>query len=330
MTAPRFILSSSPHIRQPQTIPKIMRDVCLALLPAAVFGVVHFGIYSAWVLLSSILGTVLTEWVGCALMRKPTSIDDGSAVVTGLLLGMCCPPYVPLWLPFIGGVFAIAIVKLPFGGLGHNFLNPALSARAFLLASWPGFMTQWKPAVIVLKVGDAVSSATPLAAYKLGTQTSYRDLFLGNVNGSIGEVCKWALIVGAVYLVVRWIINLNTPIGYLAGLFVFTWIFGGKTGLFTGDGLFAILSGGAMLGALFMCNDYATSPITPVGQFIMGAGAGILTGLIRVFGSYVEGVTYAILFMNVLTPLIDRFIRPKAFGEAEKRAQLARERGGNQ
>ncbi len=330
MTVPRFIVSSSPHIRQSQTIPKIMGDVCLALLPAAIFGVVRFGVYAAWILLASILGAVLTELIGCALMRKPTSIDDGSAVVTGLLLGMCCPPYVPLWLPFIGGVFAIAIVKLPFGGLGHNFLNPALTARAFLLASWPALMTQWKPAEIILKTTETISLATPLAAYKLGTQKSYMDLFLGNVDGSIGEVCKLALIAGALYLIVRWIINLNTPVGFLAGLFVFTWIFGGKAGLFTGDGLFAILSGGAMLGALFMCNDYATSPITPMGQFIMGIGAGILTALIRIFGSYVEGVTYAILFMNVLTPLIDRFIRPKAFGEAEKRAQLLRRQGVNQ
>ncbi len=318
----KFTISSSPHIHSPQKVNRIMADVCLALLPAAVFGVVRFGLYSAWVLMSSILGTVLTEWVGCKLLRKPVSVGDGSAVVTGLLIGMCCPPYVPLWLPFVGGVFAIAIVKLPFGGLGHNFLNPALAARAFLMASWPSLMTQWKPAEIVSKATETVSSATPLAAHKLGAQVNYGDLLLGNVDGSIGEVCKWALLLGALYLVVRWVINLHTPIGYLAGLFVFSWIFGGKAGLFTGDGLFAILSGGAMLGAFFMCNDYVTSPITGKGQFLMGLGAGVLTGLIRIFGSYVEGVTYAILFMNVLTPLIDRFVRPRAFGEAEKRARL--------
>ena len=322
MSARRFTVSSSPHIHSPQKVNRIMLDVCLALLPAAIFGVVRFGLSSALVMLSSIAGTVLTEWVGNKILKKPVSITDGSAAVTGLLIGMCCPAYVPLWLPFVGGVFAVAIVKLPFGGLGHNFLNPALTARAFLLASWPNFMTQWKPAEVISKATDAISSATPLAAHKLGAKANYSDLFLGNIDGCIGEVCKWALLIGALYLLVRWVITLYTPVGYLVGLYVFCWIFGSNAGLFTGDGLFAILSGGAMLGALFMCNDYVTSPITGKGQFLMGLGAGALTGLIRLFGSYVEGVTYAILFMNVLTPLIDRFVRPKAFGEAEKRALL--------
>ncbi len=320
MSTQRFIASSSPHIRQRQTVPRIMRDVVIALLPAAAFGVFHFGYYAGFILLCGIAGTVLTEWVGCCVMHRPVSVNDGSAVITGLLIGMSCPPYLPLWVPFLAGVFAIAIVKLPFGGLGHNFLNPALAGRAFVVASWPTLMTQWFPSDVLAASTDAISTATPLAAYNLGHKVSYTDLFFGNISGSIGEVCKIALIVGFVYLVVRRIVNLNTPIGFLGGLFAFTWIFGGTGGLLTGDGLFAILSGGAMLCSLYMCNDYTTSPITPKGQFLMGLGAGLLTALIRVFGPSAEGVTYAILFMNVLTPLIDRFVRPKAFGAAHKRA----------
>lgn len=311
MNPTQFVASSSPHIRQRQSVSTIMRDVTLALLPAALFGIYRFGLQSALVLVASILGAVGTEWVANRILKRPLSITDGSAVVTGLLLGMCCPPYAPVWMPFLGGVFAIAIVKIPFGGLGHNFLNPALTARAFLLASWPAYMTQWQPV-------DAVSSATPLVAYKAGQGASYMDLFLGHVPGSIGEVCKWALLLGAAYLLLRHVITWHTPTGFLAGLFVFVWAFGGPGGLFTGDGLYAVLSGGALIGAFFMCNDYTTSPVTRKGQFVMGLGAGLLTGLIRTFGSYAEGVTYAILFMNVCTPLIDRFMRPKAFGEGKQ------------
>ena len=311
MNPTQFVASSSPHIRQKQSVSTIMRDVALALLPAALFGVFRFGLQSALVLLSSILGAVGTEWLANRLLKRPLSITDGSAVVTGLLLGMCCPPYAPVWMPFLGGAFAIAIVKIPFGGLGQNFLNPALTARAFLLASWPAYMTQWQPV-------DVVSSATPLVAYKAGQGASHADLFFGNVPGSIGEVCKWALLLGAAYLLVRHVITWHTPTGFLVGLFVFVWMFGGPDGLFSGDGLYAILSGGALIGAFFMCNDYTTSPVTRKGQFVMGLGAGLLTGLIRTFGSYAEGVTYAILFMNVCTPLIDRFMRPRAFGEGKQ------------
>ena len=319
MSEQRYLVTSSPHIRHPQTVVHIMRDVCFALLPAVIFGMVRFGIYTGYVMLSAVLGAVLTEYLGNRLLHRPRSIHDGSAVVTGILLAMGCPPYIPLWAPFLGSVFAIAIVKLPFGGLGHNFLNPALAGRAFMVASWPRLMTQWFPTGAVAV--DAVSMATPLAAVRMGYQTSYADLLLGNIAGCIGEVCKLALIVGALYLLLRGIITYHTPLGYLAGLFVFAWIFGGQDGLFTGDGLFAILSGGAMMGALFMCTDYATSPMSRTGQLLMGLGAGLLTALIRVYGSYIEGVTYAILFMNVVTPLIDKFIRPKVFGEGAARAR---------
>lgn len=320
MSKGRFIASSSPHIRDSLTVPSIMRDVVIALLPAAIFGMFHFGYYAGLVILSGIAGAVLTEWIGCSVMHRPVSVNDWSAVITGILIGMGCPPYVPFWIPFVGSMFAIGIVKLPFGGLGHNFLNPALAGRAFLVASWPTLMTQWFPGDVAAAAVDAVSTATPLAAVGLGQKASYMDLFLGNIAGSIGEVCKIALIAGFVYLLVRRIVTINIPLGFLGTLFVFTWIFGGTNGLFTGDGLFAILSGGAIMVSLYMCNDYTTSPITPKGQLLMGVGAGLLTALIRVFGPSAEGVTYAVLFMNVVTPLIDRFIRPKTFGAEQKRA----------
>ncbi|MBQ9989217.1 MAG: RnfABCDGE type electron transport complex subunit D [Clostridia bacterium] len=311
MEQAKFVASSSPHVRGRQTVQSIMLDVCIALLPSALFALYRFGAYSWAVLFSCVAGSMITEWACNKLMKKPNSLKDLSAVVTGLMLGMCCPPTVPLWLPFVGGVFAIGIVKMPFGGLGHNFLNPALAARAFLLASWPSMMTTWSNAV------DAVSGATPLEAYKLGQPAGYSDLLFGHVDGSIGEVCKIALLVGAAYLIIRKVINLNTPVGFVVGVAGFAWIFGGYGGLFTGDPLYALLSGGALMGAFFMCNDYTTSPCTPAGQFLMGLLAGILTGVIRRFGAYVEGVTYAILFLNVCTPLIDRYIRPKAFGEGK-------------
>ena len=310
----RFSISSSPHIRQSQTVQSIMRDVVIALIPTAIYGVIQFGYQAALVMLSGVAGAVLTEFVGNKLTGRPVTVTDFSAIITGLLLAMCCPAYVPLWVPFIGSVFAIAIGKLPFGGLGQNFLNPALVGRAFLLASWPALMTHWTPA-------DAVSAATPLAAYKAtGAMASYGDLFFGNIPGCIGEVSKLCILIGAAYLLLRHVITLATPLGYLGGLALMIFAFGGQDGLFTGDALFAILSGGAMFGAFFMCTDYVTIPVTQKGQFIMGLGAGILTALIRTFGGYAEGVTYAILFMNVVTPLIDRFVHPKLYGEAKKHA----------
>ena len=309
----RFSISSSPHIRQSQTVQSIMRDVVIALIPTAIYGVIQFGYQAALVMLSGVAGAVLTEFVGNKLTGRPVTVTDFSAIITGLLLAMCCPAYVPLWVPFIGSVFAIAIGKLPFGGLGQNFLNPALVGRAFLLASWPALMTHWAPA-------DAVSvSFIPLR--QIFQRFQFRmALFFGNIPGCIGEVSKLCILIGAAYLLLRHVITLATPIGYLGGLALMIFAFGGQDGLFTGDALFAILSGGAMFGAFFMCTDYVTSPVTQKGQFIMGLGAGILTALIRTFGGYAEGVTYAILFMNVVTPLIDRFVHPKLYGEAKKHA----------
>ena len=309
-------VSSSPHIRSALSTPRIMLCVVLALTPAALFGVYHFGVSAAVALLSSIIGAVGAEALIQVLFKRPVTILDGSALVTGLLVGMCCPPYVPFWLPALGSVFAIGMAKLPFGGLGHNFINPALAGRAFLLASWPALMSTYSL--------DAVSQATPLAqmpfgmdavsqATSLAQPPSYADLFFGNIAGCIGEVSKLALLIGGIYLLVRGIISWQIPLAYMGTVCGLTYLLGG-------DGLYAVLSGGVVMAAFFMCTDYVTSPVTGAGQLIMGIGAGAITVVIRLYGSYPEGVTYAVLLMNCLTPLIDRFLRPRVYGEGRRHA----------
>lgn len=322
MNEKKWIVSSSPHVRSSFKTNRIMADVVIALIPAAAYGIVLFGLNAGIVMLVSVASAVGFEALINLIFKKPLSIFDGSAVVTGMLLGMCCPPEAPFWIPMAGAFFAIAVVKLPFGGLGHNFLNPALAGRAFLLASWPQIMTTWQ----FPETADAVASATAttqataLEAMAYGTPPTYSELLIGNIAGCIGEVCKIGLLIGAAYLFIRKIIDVFAPLGFLGSLFLLTWAFGGSEGLMSGDGLYAILSGGAILGAFFMCTDYATSPVTRRGQLIMGIGAGAITFLIRAFGNYPEGVTYGILFMNVCTPLIDRFVRPKVYGEVKGNA----------
>ena len=317
----RFQASTSPHIRQPQTVRSIMLDVCIALLPAVIYGVIRFGVHAALVVLASVAAAVATEALVEVLSKKKLTINDCSAMVTGMLVAMGCPPGVPLWLPMIGSFFAIAIVKMLFGGLGQNFMNPALTARAVLLASWPVLMTTWEfPAGIeavsmATSAADTVSLATPLVSG--AGSVSYWGLLIGNVGGCIGETSKLLLLLGGIYLIVRKVIRPHTPIATLVTLFLLTWAFGGENGIFTGDGLYAILSGGIVLGAFFMATDYVTSPVTATGQIIMGIGVGGLVFVIRTFGSYPEGVTYAILFMNLVSPLIDRFIRPRIYGEVK-------------
>jgi len=312
--------SSSPHLRQPRSISGIMVDVCIALLPAALYGVFQFGWNAAMVMAVSVFTAVATEVAIELIFHKPRTIHDFSAVVTGMLVGMSCPPTVPFWIPMIGSFFAIAVVKMLFGGLGYNFMNPAVTARAVLLASWPGLMTNWQfltPAEAVASA-TTTSQATPIAALHYGTASTYGDLFLGNVAGCIGEVSKLLLLLGAAYLVIRGVIRLYTPVALLGTLFLLTWAFGGDAGLFTGDGLYAILSGSAIICAFFMATDYTTSPVTGAGQAIMGFGVGLIIFIIRTFGAYPEGVTYALMFMNILTPLIDRFVRPKVYGEVKQ------------
>ena len=315
----KYTLSSSPHVRSADTTGRIMLDVIIALLPAAVLGVVFFGWNALWVVLVSTAAAVATEAALQLLMKKKVTIMDGSAAVTGLLLALNLPPSVPLYIPVVGSVFAIAIVKQCFGGIGGNFLNPALAARAFLMLSWPTVMTSWTmPA-------DAVSTATPLAAIKVagaGVPSPYLDMFLGNVGGCIGETSALALLIGGLYLVARRVIDPSIPVVYIATVGLFTWV-AGPEGLFTGDGLYHMLAGGLMLGAIYMATDYTTSPMTVKGRIVFALGCGVVTCVIRLWGGYPEGVSYSILLMNLFVPLIDRAVKPRMFGsvalkEAEK------------
>ncbi len=309
----QYIMSSSPHVRASETTSRIMRDVIIALLPATAFGVYIFGLNALWVVLISVAFAVLTELVLQLFMNKKVTVGDGSAAVTGLLLALNLPPSVPLWIPMLGSAFAIAIVKQCFGGLGHNFINPALAARAFLLVSWPTAMTTWTiPGV------DAVSSSTPLGALKMGEAlSSYQDMFIGNIGGCIGETSAIALIIGGLYLIARRVIDPRIPVIYIGTVALFTWI-AGPQGLFTGDALYHILGGGLMLGAFFMATDYTTSPMSGTGKIVFAVGCGVLTSVIRLWGGYPEGVSYSILLMNLVVPLLDKAFMPKRFGGAVK------------
>ncbi len=309
----QYIMSSSPHVRSSESTARIMRDVIIALLPATAFGVYIFGLNALWVVLSSVAAAMLTEALLQKLMHKKITVSDGSAALTGLLLALNLPPAVPIWIPILGSVFAIAIVKQCFGGLGHNFINPALAARAFLLVSWPTAMTTW-----TIPGADAVSSATPLAALKLGGElSSYSDMFLGSIGGCIGETSAIALIIGGLYLIARRVIDPRIPVIYIGTVALLTWV-AGPQGMFTGDALYHILGGGLMLGAFFMATDYTTSPMSASGKMVFAAGCGILTSVIRLWGGYPEGVSYSILLMNLVVPLIDRAFLPKRFGGAVK------------
>ena len=292
-----FIVTPAPHIKSGVTTQKIMCMVILALLPAGLAGIYIYGFSSLNVICISILSCLLTEIFFLKFRNKDTRLVlDGSAILTGLLLAYNLPPGVPFWMPIVGGVVSIILGKQIFGGLGQNIFNPALVGRAFLQISWPVYMTIWQnprwwP--------DVVSSATPLAK-EVSSHFSYMDLFLGNHAGSLGEVCVIALFIGAIFLIFTKIISLHIPLSFIGTVGVITWIFG-KEGFFKGDFIFNILSGGLILGAFFMATDYVTSPLTKKGRIIFGIGCGVLTAIIRLRGSYPEGVCYSILFMNAAT-----------------------------
>lgn len=307
----KYLMSSSPHVRSSETTGRLMRDVLTALLPATACGVYFFGWNALMVVLLGVAAAVGTEALLQWLMKRKVMVADCSAAVTGLLLALNLPPSVPFWLPMIGSAFAIAIVKMCFGGLGHNFINPALAARAFLVVSWPTLMTSWTMPV------DAVSSATPLTALKMGEAaiSPYLDMAIGNVGGCIGETSAIALLLGGIYLIARRVIDWRIPGVYVATVAAFTWI-AGPDGLFTGDALYHILGGGLMLGAIYMATDYVTSPMSKTGKVVFALGCGILTSVIRLWGGYPEGVSYSILLMNLVVPLLDRAFAPKLFGGA--------------
>ena len=312
-------VSSSPHVRSKITTNDIMLMVVIALLPTTIFGIYNFGPRALLLILLSVATCVLTEYVYEKLMKKPVTVKDFSAVVTGLLLALNLPASVSWFVPVIGGIFAILIVKQLFGGLGQNFMNPALAARCFLLISFSGQMTDFsvpKGAWGNIAV-DTVSGATPLALLKSGETADVLSLFIGNVQGTIGETSAIAILIGAIFLLCMKIIDLRIPLTYLASFVIFIAIFGGH-GLDPNYILGHLFGGGLMLGAWFMATDYVTSPITKKGQIVYGVILGVLTGLFRLFGGSAEGVSYAINFSNLLVPLIERVTMPTAFGKGGK------------
>ncbi len=314
----KYIVSSSPHVKSEVGTSKIMRDVIIALIPTVIAGAVIFGGRALIIMLISVISAVLSEHIWCLLLKKKTTVKDGSAAVTGLLLGLILPVGVPLFIPALGSIFAIIVAKELFGGLGNNFMNPALVGRAFLVASFSKAMTTWnKP--FYYKGVEAVTGATPLNILKSGGEltATYKDLFLGNTGGCIGEVCALALIIGFIYLLIRKVIRPFATLSYILGVGVFGFIFG-YNGYFTGDFLTSILTGGVMIGAIFMLTDYVTSPTTDRGNIIYGLLAALITTFIRLKGGYPEGVCYSILLVNILAPQIDKLFIPKKYGFVKK------------
>lgn len=301
--------SASPHERTPLRTGHIMGMVLLALLPAAIHGCFAFGLKALFVLLATTGSAVLFECAFRLIFRRPQTIMDGSAAVTGLLVGLNLPPDIPVWQAVIGSFAAIVVVKQLFGGLGQNFANPAIVGRIVLMISFPSTMAAWS-----MSGTDAVSSATPLVS---GT-AEYWDLFLGNTPGCIGETCAAAILLGGIFLCICRVITPLIPLSYLGSFALFTWL-GGN------DPLYQLLAGGLILGAVFMATDYVTSPVTPFGKLIFGIGCGGLTFLLRQFSGYPEGVSFAILLMNLLTPYIDRFTRIKPFGVLPEERESANE-----
>ena len=286
-----------------------MYDVAIAMLPATIWGVMQFGIRSLIVVVATVLSCVLSEYIFETLMHKPVTISDGSALVTGMILGLNMPPAIPLWMPILGGIFAIIVVKQLYGGLGQNWMNPALAARCFMLISFAQAMTQFsEPGT------DAIASATPLAEIKAGGTYDLAAMFIGKIPGTIGEVSVIALLAGAAYLLVKKVISIRIPAAYILTVVVFAALFGGH-GLDVNYILAHLCGGGLIFGAFFMATDYVTSPITPKGQIAFGILLGVLTGLFRIFGGSAEGVSYAIIISNILVPLIEKITLPKAFGK---------------
>lgn len=307
-------VSSSPHLRDHVSTRRIMQEVCLALAPAGIAGIILFGSQAAVLIAASVISAVLAEYFYQKLTHQKVTVGDWSAVVTGLLLAYNLPANAPVWLAVVGAVIAIVLVKQIFGGIGSNFMNPALAARAILFVSWATQMTTYPATRFML---DGVSTATPLNSLGTGSVAGVNlmDLFLGNIPGVLGETCKLALLLGGVYLILRRIVDWKIPVTFIATVFVCYLIKDGAE-----MALYQILSGGLFLGAFFMATDYATSPVTNLGRVIMGIGCGIFLFVIRAYASYPEGCSFAILLMNVATPLIDKYTMPKPFGEVKQHA----------
>ena len=332
----KLTVSSSPQIHSADSTARIMWTVVLSLLPAGIWGVYVFGMTALVVTLVSIAAALASEAL-LGLIDKKMTVGDGSAFLTGLLVGYNMPPQIPLFIPVIASVFAIVVVKWSFGGLGANWMNPALAGRVFVFFSWTGSMTKW--VLPSLGGADAVTGPTPLGSLKSayfstslnvsgpleylqseGLPVTYKDLFLGNIPGSIGEISALLLLLGGLFLFFRKIITWHVPLSYMGSFALLIWVFGGLrlgTGFFSGDILFHTLSGGLILGALFMATDMATTPLTEKGNIIFGLGCGFLTFLIRIYGSLPEAVSLSIIVMNMFVPVIDRYTKIKKFGRAD-------------
>lgn len=304
----KYIVTPSPHILSNRSTQTIMRDVIIALMPALIASVILFGFRTLLIVATCVISCVVFEYLSRKIMKKENTISDLSAVVTGLLLAYNFPVTIPLWMAVIGSFVAIVVAKQFFGGIGQNFANPAIVGRIVIFVSFAAHMTNWTAPFTYLGKVDAVTVATPLV--DLGHANTL-DLFLGNIPGCLGETCSLALLLGGIYLVIRKVISPIIPVTYIGTVFLLSALLGTNP-------VNQIFAGGLMLGAIFMATDYATSPITKKGKLIFGFGVGLITILIREFGNYPEGVSFAILFMNILTPLIDRYTMPKPFGLEKK------------
>jgi len=350
---PLLVLSNAPHVRTDDTVSKIMWMVVIALLPAVFYSVYIFGLNSLFIILASVIAAVASEALFQYLMKKPVSVSDGSAVITGLLVAMNVPPGSPLWVAPIGACFAVIIVKQLFGGIGFNIFNPALAARAFLVASWPVHMTTgWHKfagtnvlsrditniAGLPEKLFDAVTQATPLTlmreapsllkGYDVGIDQLQKMIFspemiksgfMGSIGGCIGETSAFLLLIGGLFLMYKKVITWHIPVSFIGTVGIFAYLYYFFSGYSAAPmiALAHVLSGGLFLGAFFMATDMVTSPVSAKGMIIFGVGCGIITFVIRVWGGYPEGVSYSILLMNAVVPLIDRFIKPRVFGKTK-------------
>lgn len=327
-------ISSSPHIRHSETVPSIMLWVIGALVPSMIASVLIFGFRALFLTTLSAITAVAVEALICRMMKRASTIGDFSALITGILLAFNLSPSLPWWMVVLGSAFSIAVAKMAFGGLGSNFINPALAGRAFLMACYPAEMTSWvAPKLGAISGINGITSATPLANIKsamangtfqaLDFQDAIINLFTGNIGGCIGETSAIALLIGAVILLYKHIIGFTIPISFIGTVFLLFWLFNGSGQVFTSGAIivpfYHILSGGLFLGAFFMATDMVTSPITRKGKLIFGLGCGLLTFTIRKFGGYPEGVSYSILIMNLFVPHIERYTRPKIYGEVKKR-----------
>lgn len=300
--AEKFNVSISPHIRAKDSTQTIMRDVIIALTPAFIAAIVHYHLRPVWLLIVCVAAAVASEAIMQKILKKKVTIGDLSAVVTGVLIAYNLPVGIPLWIAAMGSAIAIVVVKQLFGGLGQNFANPAITARIVLFLSFASHMSNYTDGY-----PDALAGATPLAVAGTEAAPSYLDMFLGNIGGSMGETCKLALLIGFAYLLIRKVIAWYTPVCFIGTVFLLSWALGQ-------DPVYSILSGGLFLGAIFMATDYVTTPSTTLGRIIFGVAAGCITVVIRVFGSYPEGVSFAILLMNILSPHIERLTVPKPLG----------------